>query len=70
MVCRFIKEPVQGTFKDKRVIVVFYRESTKQDTRYPGQIVRDDMEDPYLTIIKLDNGRYVMGHECIYTVMV
>ena len=29
-----------------------------------GTIVRDDIEPPFETIIKLDNGRYLRGCEC------
>lgn len=45
----------------KRVEVIF-----NYDTRHPiqGQIVRDDQEEPRFTIIKLDDGRYVLTTEC------
>lgn len=29
-----------------------------------GKIVRNDMSEPYLTIIRLENGRFVLGTEC------
>jgi hypothetical protein len=29
-----------------------------------GTIVRDDYEDPWRTIISLDDGRVVLGSEC------
>lgn len=32
-----------------------------------GEIVRDDLEEPYRTIIKLDNGRYLLGEECQFS---
>lgn len=32
-----------------------------------GIIVRDDIDEPFETIIKLDNGRYVRGVECQYS---
>jgi hypothetical protein len=32
-----------------------------------GTIVRDDIEEPYRTIIKLDDGRYVLATECQYS---
>lgn len=32
-----------------------------------GTIMRDDLEDPYLTIIQLDDGPLVLGTECQYT---
>jgi hypothetical protein len=41
----------------------------KYDTTHKigGYVVRDDLEDPYRTIIKLDDGRYVLTTECQYT---
>ena len=32
-----------------------------------GTIVRDDLEEPFETIIKLDNGRYLRAVECQYS---
>ena len=32
-----------------------------------GVIVRDDMEDPFVTIIKLEDGRHILGIECMYS---
>ena len=29
-----------------------------------GTVVRDDIEEPYVTIIRLDDGRYILGTEC------
>lgn len=29
-----------------------------------GEIVRDDLDAPYLTIIKLEDGRHVLTTEC------
>ena len=34
---------------------------------HEGVVVRDDIEEPFETIIKLDNGRYVRGTECQYS---
>lgn len=31
-----------------------------------GEIVREDREEPFETIIKLDNGRYLRATECQY----
>lgn len=31
-----------------------------------GTIIRDDIEEPYKTIIYLDDRRYVLGTECQY----
>lgn len=48
----------------KRVEVCYH-----YNTKYThmGTIIRDDREEPYETIIKLDNGRYVRGVECQYS---
>ena len=32
-----------------------------------GRIVRDDLEEPFETIIRLDDGRYVRGTECQFS---
>lgn len=40
---------------------------TMISARQMGYIVRDDREEPFETIIKLDNGRYVRGAECQYS---
>lgn len=31
-----------------------------------GTMRRDDMEAPWLTLIELDDGRFVLGTECVY----
>lgn len=50
----------------KRVEVCYKYDTTK---KHMGTIVRDDIEYPGETIIKLDNGRYLRGVECQYRVM-
>jgi hypothetical protein len=32
-----------------------------------GTLVREDREEPFVGIIKLDNGRYVLTTECQYS---
>ena len=57
------KFPKQGKSLNKRVEVCFnYRFS---HTIY-GTIVRDDIQKPYVEIIKLDDGRYIRTEECQY----
>lgn len=48
----------------RRVKVCFH-----YDTRQTvcGTVVRDDSEHPWKTIIRLDDGRYVLSTECQYT---
>lgn len=56
--------PKQGSYLGRRVQVCFNRDDTDI---IGGEVVRDDVEQPNRTIIKLDNGRYVLGTECQYT---
>lgn len=55
--------PVQGTFKGKRAKVCFHYDTVNY---IMGTIVRDDMQEPWITIIKLDDDRYVLTTECQY----
>jgi hypothetical protein len=57
------KFPKQGDFLGKRVNVCFNYDSEKE---IGGVIVRDDDEEPFRTIIKLNDGRYVLATECMY----
>jgi hypothetical protein len=56
--------PRQGSFLGLRVRVCFHYETA---SAVPGVIVRDDAEEPYETIISLDDGRVVRSKECQYT---
>ena len=47
-----------------RVEVCFHYDT--RQTQF-GTIVRDDIEEPYLTIIQLDSGRFVLATECQYS---
>lgn len=53
--------PGQGILKGKRTSVCFHYDTSK---RFNGTIVRDDVEAPFVTIIKLDDGRFVLSTEC------
>jgi len=55
--------PRQGTFLNKKVQVFFHYDTNKT---IGGLVVRDDVEEPNLTIIKLSDNRYVLGEECQY----
>lgn len=55
--------PKQGEYLGRRVQVIFNRDDT---AALGGEIVRDDLDQPGRTIIKLDDGRYVLGTECQY----
>lgn len=47
-----------------RVEVCFHYDTSR--TRM-GTVVREDLEEPFETIIKLDDGRYVRGVECQFS---
>lgn len=48
----------------KRVKVCYHYDTSKF---HLGTIVRDDIEEPYETIIQLDNGRFLRATECQYS---
>lgn len=48
----------------KRVKVCYKYDTTRT---HMGTIVRNDIEEPGETIIKLDNGRYIRAEECQYS---
>lgn len=58
------KFPEQGAWLGKSCDVCFHYDSSRT---IRGEIVRDDAEEPGLTIIKLSDGRYVLATECMYT---
>ena len=47
-----------------RVKVCYHYDTSKY---HYGTIVRDDLEEPFETIIKLDNGRYLRSTECQFS---
>ena len=47
-----------------RVKVCYHFDTSKY---HYGTIVRDDLEEPFETIIKLDNGRYLRAVECQFS---
>ena len=59
----FEKFPKQGDQLNKEVKVTFHYNTEKN---LKGTIVRDDIEDPFLLLIKLEDGRYVRATECQY----
>lgn len=54
------KFPRQGDWLGLRTRVLF----NYGPEEFLGTIVRDDAEAPHLTIIKLDDGRFVLTTEC------
>lgn len=61
-----VEFPKQGTYVGRKCKVAFNYEF---DNVIYGVLVRDDREDPHRTIIQLDDGRYVMGTECQYSLV-
>ena len=47
-----------------RVEVCYHFDASKT---HLGTVVRDDLEEPFETIIKLDNGRYLRAVECQFS---
>ncbi|WP_332237921.1 hypothetical protein [Sporolactobacillus sp. KGMB 08714] len=60
------KFPEQGPFLNKRVKVCFHYET---DRVLFGTVVRDDLDEPYLTLIHLEDGRIVEDSECQFNVV-
>lgn len=58
------KFPKQGAYLGKSVKVCFNYDLSKE---IEGIIIRDDLEDPGLTIIALQDNRIVMSTECQYS---
>lgn len=56
--------PRQGSYLGREVLVCF-QYNARRTLR--GTIVRDDAEPPWQTIIRLEDGRYVLAEECHYT---
>lgn len=56
--------PRQGTFLGKTVEVMFHYNTSRA---FPATVVRDDVDDPFVTILALDDGRYVLATECQYS---
>jgi hypothetical protein len=53
--------PKQGDWLGRRTRVCFHYDTSRITW---GTVVRDDNEDPGVTIIRLDDGRYVLAQEC------
>jgi len=58
------KFPRQGVFAGRRARVCFRYDTSRA---IMGTIVRDDNEEPFRTIIRLDDGRFVLATECMYS---
>lgn len=58
------KFPTQSEWLNLRTKVCFNYSS---DEETMGTIIRDDDEEPFTTLIKLDDGRIVDAKECQYS---
>lgn len=58
------KFPKQSEHVNRRVKVIFHYDTNKW---IMGTIIRDDREEPFETLIKLDDGRVIRGTECQYS---
>lgn len=58
------KFPMQGELVGKRVKVCFHYDT---DNILFGTLVRNDAEDPMVDIILLDDDRFVLSTECMFT---
>lgn len=59
------KVPNQSKDVGKQTKVIFNYDSTQ---KHEGVIIRDDIEEPFLTLIKLDAGPFIISTECQYSV--
>lgn len=57
--------PKTGPDMGAQVSVAFHYDTSRL---VKGTVVRDDYEDPWRTIIRLDAARHVLGDECQYAV--
>jgi hypothetical protein len=58
------KFPKQGPLLNKEVEVCFHYDTSEM---VRGRCIRDDTEEPYLSIFSLTNGRVVLSTECQYS---
>ena len=56
--------PKQSEYVNRRCNVCFKYDTTRW---IKGTIIRDDREEPFETLIRLDDGRVIRGTECQYS---
>ena len=56
--------PKQSKYVNRRCNVCFHYDTTKM---VMGTVIRDDREEPFETLIRLDDGRTIRGVECQYS---
>ena len=60
----WLRFPEQSGFVNRRVDVCFHYDT---EHTVKGTIIREDREEPFETLIQLDDGRVVRGVECQYS---
>lgn len=60
----FYKFPNQSSWVNRRCKVTFMYDTSRYIC---GTIIRDDREEPFETLIRLDDGRVIRGAECQYS---
>lgn len=58
--------PKQGKHLRKEVEVCFHYDTSRV---VRGEVVRDDIESPNITIIRLEDDRYILSTECQYRII-
>jgi hypothetical protein len=58
--------PKQSSHLGRRVRVCFHYDTSKTEL---GTVVRDDEQEPFVTIISLDSKRVVLATECQYSLV-
>ena len=64
---KYPEQDTESLFKVGTKVLVCYNYDANKT--HSGTIVRNDNEEPFRTIIQLDNGRYLLGTECQYRVL-
>lgn len=54
--------PPQSAFVGKPTFVCFHYGNEE----FKAEIIRDDTDEPFRTVLKLEDGRVVLGTECQY----
>ena len=60
----FDRFPKQSAHLNRRCEIIFHYDTSR---KINGTIIRDDREEPYETIIRLDDGRVIRAVECQYS---
>lgn len=56
--------PKQSQYVGRRCKVCFHYDTSQE---FKGTVIRDDREDPFETLIRLDDGRVLRATECQYS---